>query len=123
MGFSVDKQLKKYKPLGTVYSSTEPRQIKVATTAPSKTTRANEIVIKTAKTGKVTAVVMVMSIFSKKRCNSRRAKSKNVKPSCQKTENADYLEENSRGSRNLFRKQEMDTVTKEISTQIEERRA
>jgi hypothetical protein len=40
--------------------------IKVATTAPSETTRTNEIAIKTAKTSKVTAVVAVMSIFSKK---------------------------------------------------------
>jgi hypothetical protein len=43
--------------------------IKVATTAPSKTTRAAEIAMETAKTGKVTAVVAVMSIFSEKRCN------------------------------------------------------
>jgi hypothetical protein len=30
--------------------------------------RANEIVIETAKTGKVTAVVVIMSILSRKRC-------------------------------------------------------
>jgi hypothetical protein len=30
--------------------------------------RANEVAIETAKSGKVTAVVAVMSIFSKKRC-------------------------------------------------------
>jgi hypothetical protein len=47
--------------------STEPRPIKVANTAPSETTRANEIAIETAKNGKVTAVVMVMSIFCKKK--------------------------------------------------------
>jgi hypothetical protein len=50
MGFSVDKHLKIDKPLGTVYSSTEPHLIKVAATAPSETTRADEIAIKTAKT-------------------------------------------------------------------------
>ncbi len=42
--------------------STEPRPIKVATTAPSDTMRADEIAIKTTKNGKVTAVVMGMSI-------------------------------------------------------------
>jgi hypothetical protein len=52
-GFSVDKHLKIDKPLGTVYLSTEPRLIKVSATAPSEITRANEIAIKTAKTGKV----------------------------------------------------------------------
>jgi hypothetical protein len=40
--------------------------IKVADTALSQTTKADEIAIKTAKTGEVTAVVAVMSIFSKK---------------------------------------------------------
>jgi hypothetical protein len=40
-------------------------QIKVATTAPRDIMRAYEIAIKTAKTGKVTAVVAVMSIFCK----------------------------------------------------------
>ncbi len=43
--------------------STEPRLVKVAATAPSDTTRADEIAIKTAKTSKVTAAVVVMSIF------------------------------------------------------------
>jgi hypothetical protein len=42
---NVDKRLKIDEPLGTVYSSTEPRPIKVADTAPSDTTRANEIAI------------------------------------------------------------------------------
>ncbi len=65
-GFSVDKRLILDKPLGTIYLLTEPRPIKVANTAPSETTRADEIAIKTAKTGKVTAVVAVMSIFSEK---------------------------------------------------------
>ncbi len=47
--------------------STKPHWIKVANTAPSGTTRADEITIKTAKTGKVTAAVVAMSIFSGKR--------------------------------------------------------
>ncbi len=97
----MDKCLKIDKPSGTVYLSTEPYPIKVATAAPSETTRADEITIKTTKTGKVTAVVKVMSIFSKKRCNSRSAKSGNKKPSCQKTECADFLEEYPRGPRSL----------------------
>jgi hypothetical protein len=68
MGFSVDKHLKIDKPLCTIYLSTEPCPIKVTDTAPSETTRADEIAIETAKTGKVTAVVALMSIFRKKGC-------------------------------------------------------
>ena len=64
--FSVDKCLKIDKPLCTIYLSTEPRPVKVINTAPSETTRANVILIKTAKTGKVIAVVAVMSIKKKK---------------------------------------------------------
>ncbi len=40
-----------------------PRPIKVVNTALSETTKADEIASKTAKTGKVTVVVRVMSIF------------------------------------------------------------
>jgi hypothetical protein len=50
--------------------STEPHLIQVAGTAPSETTRVDEIAIETAK-GKVTAVVAVMSIFSKKDASRR----------------------------------------------------
>ncbi len=99
-GFSVDKHLKIDKPLGTVYSSTEPHPIKVAATALSETTRADEIAIETAKTSKVTAVVAVMSILVKKRCNLRSTKSRNEKPSRQKEESAHFPEENSRGQQN-----------------------
>jgi hypothetical protein len=69
MGFSVDKHLKIDKPLGTINLSNEPCLIKVAATAPSNTKKVDEIVIETAKTSKVTAVVAVMRIFSKKRCS------------------------------------------------------
>jgi hypothetical protein len=62
----VDKHIKIDKPLGTIYLSHTPCLIKVANTASSETTRANEILVKTAKTGKVTAVVVIMSIFSEK---------------------------------------------------------
>jgi hypothetical protein len=62
MGFSVDKHLKIDEPLGTVYSSTEPHLIEVAATTPYEIMRADEIAIKTTKTGMVTAVIMVMCI-------------------------------------------------------------
>jgi hypothetical protein len=101
MGFSVDKHLKVDKPLGTIYSSTEPHPIKATNTALSETTKADEVVIKTAKTGKVTAVVAVMSIFSEKRCKLWSANCRNEKPSRQKAESANFLEENSRGPRSL----------------------
>jgi hypothetical protein len=66
MGFSEDKHLKIDKPFGTVYLSTESCRIKVFDTAPSDNTRADEIAIDTTKTGKVTKVVAVMSIYCKK---------------------------------------------------------
>jgi hypothetical protein len=43
--------------------------IKVADTALSETTKADQIAIKTAKTSKVTGVVTVISIFSRKDAN------------------------------------------------------
>ena len=86
MGFSVDKRLKIDKPLGTIYSSHKPHPIKVANTALSDSTKADEIAIKTAKTGKVSVVVAVMS----KRCKLGSANLRNEKPSCQKAERADY---------------------------------
>jgi hypothetical protein len=48
--------------------STDAHLIKVVNTAPSKTTRADEIAIETANTGNVTAVVAGISIFCKKKC-------------------------------------------------------
>jgi hypothetical protein len=98
--------------------STEPHLIKVATTAPSDITRADEIPIETAKTGKVSAVVTVMSIFSRKRCNSQNAKSVDEKPSCQKAESADFPEENSRGSRNLSQKTRKGWLLKKLSSKL-----
>ncbi len=56
-------KLLKYKPLGSVYLSTDSRPIKVANTASSNNIRANKIAIETAKIGKVTVVVAVISIF------------------------------------------------------------
>ncbi len=59
--------LKLDKPLGRVYLSSETHLIKVVNTAPSKSMRADEIVIETANTNKVTVVVAVMSVFCRKK--------------------------------------------------------
>jgi hypothetical protein len=98
--------------------STKPRPIEVTDTAPSETTRADEIAIETAKTGKVTAVVEVMSIFRKKRCDSRSAKLRNEKPSCQKAESANLLEENSCGMRNLSQKTRKGQKPKKLASKL-----
>ena len=90
MGFGVDKCLKIDKPLSTIYSFHKPHLIKVADTAPSETTRADEIATKTAKISKVTAAIAVMSIFSKKRCKLQSPNRGNEKPYCQKAERADF---------------------------------
>jgi hypothetical protein len=78
--------------------------------------RANEIAIETVKTGKVTAVVAVMSIFSRKRCNSWNAKSGDEKPSCKKAESADFLEENSRRPSNLTQKMRKEWLPKKLAS-------
>ncbi len=49
--------------------SHKPHQIKVVKTALSVATKADEIAKETAKTGKVTAVVVVRSIFKRKIAN------------------------------------------------------
>jgi hypothetical protein len=59
MGLDVDKRFKIDEPLETIYSSDKPRPIKVVDTALSETTKADEIVSKTAKTGRVTALPRV----------------------------------------------------------------
>ncbi len=58
---NVDKHLKIDKPLEPIYLSHKPHPIKVINTALSDTMKADEIAKETAKTGKVTAVVAVMS--------------------------------------------------------------
>jgi hypothetical protein len=68
--------------------------------------KTDEIAIETAKTGKVTAVVGVMSIFSKKRFKLQSANLRNDKPSCQKAEIADFPEENTRRLRSLLKHEE-----------------
>ncbi len=89
----VDKHLKIDKPLEPIYSSHKPHPIIVVDTALSETTKADKIASKIAKTGKVTVVVTVMSIFKKKRCKLWSASLRNEKPSCQKAERANFLEE------------------------------
>jgi hypothetical protein len=96
--------------------STEAQPIKVTNTAPSETTRVNEIAIKTAKTGKVTAVVAVMSIFSENRCESRSANRGNKKPFCQKAESAKFPEENSHGLRDLSQKSRKGWIHKKLAS-------
>ncbi len=90
MELDVDKHHKIGKPLEPIYSSHKPRPIKVVDTALSETTKADEIASETAKTGKVTAVVAVMSIFKKTRCKLRSASLGNERPSCQKAERANF---------------------------------
>jgi hypothetical protein len=66
--------------------------------------KADEIASETAKTRKVTAVVVVMSIFKRKRCKLRSANLGNERPNHQKAERANFPEENTRGSRRLSQK-------------------
>ncbi len=123
MGLDVDKHLKIDERLETIYLSHKPRLIKVVNTALSETTKADEIVSKTAKTKIVTAVVAVMSIFKKKRCELLSANLRNTRLSCQKAERANFLEENTRGLRSLSQKLRKRLDTNKISILIEEIRA
>jgi hypothetical protein len=70
--------------------SHKPRPIKVVNTALSETAKADEIASKTAKTGMVTAVVAVMSIFKRKRCRLQSGNLGNERPSHQKAERANF---------------------------------
>jgi hypothetical protein len=104
MELDVDKHLKIDEPVGTIYSSHKPHLIKVVNTALSISTKADKIASKTTKTGKVTAVVAVMSVFKQKSCKLRSANLGNERPSRQKAERADFPEENTRGSRSPSQK-------------------
>ncbi len=114
----VDKHLKIDEPLGTIYSSHKPRPIKVVDTALSETMKADEIASKAAKTGKVTAIVMVMSIFKKKRCKLQSTNFGNERPSRQKVERANFLEENTRGSRSLSQKSRKDRIPNKLASKL-----
>jgi hypothetical protein len=116
MELDVDKRLKIDEPLGTIYLSHKPRPIKVVNTALIETTKADEIASETAKTGKVTAVVAVMSIFSRKRYKLWSANLGNEKPSCQKAERANILGENSRRLRSPSQKLRKGRIPKKLAS-------
>jgi hypothetical protein len=71
-------------------------------------------VSETAKTGKVTVIVPVMSIYKKKRCELWSANLGYERPSCQKAERADFPEENTRGSRSLSQKSRKGQILKKL---------
>ncbi len=118
MGLDVDMRLKIDEPLETIYSSCKPRPIKVVDTALSETMKVDEIMSETAKTGKVTAVVAVMRVFSSKRCKLRSANLGNERPSCQKAERADIPEENTRRSRSLSQKSRKGQIPKKLASKL-----
>jgi hypothetical protein len=60
-----DKRIKLVQPSGVQLKSTDTRPIK-ATKLALDTIRANEIAIESSKTGKVTAVVVILKIFGEK---------------------------------------------------------
>jgi hypothetical protein len=80
--------------------------------------KADEITIETAKTGKMTAVFTVMSIFSRKRCELRSANLGNMKPSRQKAERANFPEENTRGSRSPSQKLRKGRIPKKLASKL-----
>jgi hypothetical protein len=80
--------------------------------------KADEIASKTAKTGKVNAVVAVMSIFKKKRCELQSANLGNERPSRQKAGRANFLEENTRELRNPSQKSRKGRVPKKVAPKL-----
>jgi hypothetical protein len=80
--------------------------------------KADQKASKTAKTGKVTVVVAVMTIFNRKRCKLRSANLRNEKPSCQKAERADFPEENTRGLRSLSQKMRKGKIPKKLASKL-----
>ncbi len=92
--------------------SHKPRPIKVVDTALSETTKVDEIASKTAKTGKVTAVVAVMSIFKKKDANCGALVLEMRGLLAKKAERANFLEENTRGLRSLSQKSRKGRIPK-----------
>jgi hypothetical protein len=98
--------------------SHKPCPIKVIDTALSETMKADEIASETAKTGKVTAVVAVMSIFKKKRCKLRSANIGNERPSCQKVERVNFPEENTHRSQSLSQKSRKGRIPKKLAPKL-----
>jgi hypothetical protein len=78
--------------------------------------RADEIVIRTTKTGKVTVVVSGISIYCKKRCNLQNAKSKDEKLSCQNVKSAHFPEENFCRQRKLSLKTRKGRLQKKLAS-------
>jgi hypothetical protein len=64
----------------------------------------------------VTAVVAVMSILGKKGSKLQSANLGNEKPSCKKAESANFLEENTRGSRSLSQKSKKGWIPKKLAS-------
>ncbi len=82
--------------------------------------KADEIAIKTAKTGKVTAVVVVKCIFSRKRCKLRSVNLGNERPFCQKVERANIPEENTCGSRSFSQKSRKVQISKILVSKLKQ---
>jgi hypothetical protein len=99
--------------------SHKPCPIKVINTALSKATKADEIAKETAETGKVTAVVAVMSIFKRKRCKLWSASIGNERPSCQKAERANFPKENTRRLQKLSQKLRKGWILKKLASKLE----
>jgi hypothetical protein len=80
--------------------------------------RADEIEIEIAKTSKVTVVVVVISIFCKKKCNLQSTYSRYKKLYCQKAESANFPEENSCGPKNLSLKMRKGRLPKKLASKL-----
>jgi hypothetical protein len=80
--------------------------------------KADEIARKATKTGKVTGVVAVMSIFFKKRYKLWSANLENKKLSCQKVKRANFPEENNRRSRSLSQKSRKGWIPKKLAPKL-----
>jgi hypothetical protein len=66
----------------------------------------------------VTAVVVAMIIFSEKRCKLQSANHGNEKPSCQKAERANFLEEYNHKSRRLSQKSRKGQIPKKLVSKL-----
>ncbi len=66
----------------------------------------------------MTAVVPVMSIFKRKRCKLRSASLRNDRPSHQKAERANFLQENTRGLQNLSQKLRNGWISKKLASKL-----
>jgi hypothetical protein len=94
--------------------SHKPHPIKVVDTALSVATKADEIAKETAETGKVTAVVTVMSIFKRKRCELQSASLGKRGFLTKRQKEPNFLQENTRRSQNLSRKSRKGWIQKKL---------